>query len=521
MQQETSKDIYDDNIKDLQRYFIYYKSNFVLNLQTDDNDFFHTYILNDNKYSDSFRTPSQQKLHYLKMKFNELLKNCNITEILPIIDRILSTNILIYLVGSRSEASLIFETTNDRGKLLTNIEKTKSYLMYKASLLNDSEQVLEKIQTRFNNIYQDYASFEGKQIGEDSILQYTFIAYENWHTTGKKEYQHYMEFMKSKVELFFTNNDEAGFIKYVEQYTLNIKESFSSIKNIFKESFDELKDLIALDILSNFYPLLIKAYRFDNNEKINFKIVCRLIEIFVFRVYVIQNYLTSKFQTKWYELAKKFDGDFPSLKKSIIKLIEDQDVGTDESFIKALCDNNFYNKYSSTIKNYFFWKYENYLRNTKQPISTLMPHEDLKKVKGKNTNLTIEHIVARKNSNEHSRVFADERIIVVGHGEKFNREYLNSIGNLTIDPLSANASKGAKDVTEKISKYFNKAPYKCQNELESYMINGRWSIESQNKRLNALIDFAKHNWCEYMKFNEDTVNKYDFLEDFINDEESD
>lgn len=496
-------DMFDDEeISDISKQFIYYKGNYILSLQQDDNDFFHTYILNDNAYSDDFRTPSQKRLYHLKEKFDELLDGINDDTALSFMEKIKSTIILVYLVGSRSEASLIFETTNDRGKQLTNIEKTKSYLMYKASLLDDAEQLLSMIQSRFNLIYQDYACFEGKKILEDSILQYAFIAYENWDNTGKqKEYQHYMESMKNKCETLLEANDFDGFRNYVETYTLNVQQAFSTIKKIFHEDFEEFKDLNSLDVLSIFYPMLIKTYQFDNSyDKKNFKKVCRLLEIFVFRVYHIQHYLTSKFQTKWYELAKKFNGNFDSLTNSIIALIKSPEFGGDEAFVAELGAKNFYERYSSITKNYFFWKYENYLRTTKQPIVTTMPHEDLKRIKGSKVNLSIEHIVARKNTSEHSKIIADEGIIVVGHGDKFNKEYLNAIGNLTIDPQSANSSKGKKDVAEKVSKYFNKAPYKCQNELEDFMKDGKWKIESHEARQKELIKFAKTMWCSYEEF---------------------
>lgn len=273
------------------------------------------------------------------------------------------------------------------------------------------------------------------------------------------------------------------------------------MNNIYSTNFDEFKDLVALDIISIFYPLLIKSYRFDGStEKDNFRKVCRLLEIFVFRVYVIQKYFTSKFQTKWYELAKRFDGNFHSLTNSIIDLINDEGVGNDESFISALEDKNFYRKHSSAYKNYFFWKYENYLRSNQKAKYTLMSHEDLKKKIKSKVNLTIEHIVAQKNTDEHSKIMSNESIITVGTSEKFNREYLHSIGNLSIDPQSANSSKGKLDVDEKISKYFVKAPYMCQNELERFLVNDKWKIESQTTRQKALVNFARKTWCTYQQY---------------------
>ena len=202
----------------------------------------------------------------------------------------------------------------------------------------------------------------------------------------------------------------------------------------------------------------------------------------------------------------------------------ESEFGGDEAFLAALEDKNFFDRYKSSVKNYFFWKYENYLRLTRQPKATAMPHEDLRKIKGSKTNLSIEHIVARKNMDEHSKVISNENIIVVGNGNIFNKEYLNAIGNLTIDPQSANSSKGKKDVEEKVSKYFNKAPYKCQNELERFMIDGKWKLDSQEKRKQELLSFAKDTWCDYRKYivKSASANLLEGVEDDdddINDEE--
>lgn len=495
---------YDEEyIQENKKQFLKYRENFILSLQKEDDVFFHTYILGDQAINDVFRTPSQRKLFHLKEKFIELLNKISDDVALSFLDKIRATNVLVYLVDNPSEASLIFETTNDRGKLLTNLEKTKSYLMYKASLLEDGEQILTTIQKRFNEIFQDLEFFEDKQLNEDSILQYTFIAYEKWNNAGKqKEYQHYMETMKKKCEGFFENNKIEDFRKYVEEYTLNIKESFSAIKQIVMSSYEEYQDLVALKVQFVFYPLLIKTYRADSSvDKKNFRNICRLLEIFVFRVYRIQGFTTKRFQTTWYELAKKFNGDFGVLTNSIIDLIKHPKAGNDERFISCLQDRDFYTRYESAIRNYFFWKYENYLRANEQPIAPPMPHEDLRKEAGrKKTGLTIEHIVAQRNTEEQSRVISDERIVSVGHAEKFNREYLNSIGNLTIDPLSANASKGKKDVEDKMINYFNRAPYKCQNELGTFLKNNKWKIESHEERQKKLVAFAREKWCSYDAF---------------------
>ena len=496
--ENLSNKLYESFIKNEEGYYI-------LSLQPDDNDFFATRILGDEK-AESVNTPSQAKLLNAKNKFTLWLKNCDNNQFDEFIHKIYSTNILVYLINSQVESAMIFETTNDRGKPLTNLEKTKSYLMYKACVLTENtDQIISNLQSRFNQMYKDYEEIESIFPDENAILQYSFIAYSNWgqNQKYKKEYQHYMEVMKDNVEELVKQGDRKKLNDYIENYTMQIQTSFETLKAMMKNPCNELKDVMAIGNIANFYPLLIKCYRYDDDdEKKNFAKICHLCEIFSFRVYVILDYLSSKAQTTWYNLARNFKGDFHLLYLQIITLIKS--VDNDEKFITKLSSKEFFTDYDSNGKNYFFWKYENWLRKNEQPVATPMPHSDLTEKQNKKLKLSIEHIVAQRNGNEKSRIITDDLKVQVGQASKFDKEYLHSIGNLTIDPQSANSSKGKQDVEIKINKYFIKAPYKCQNELIDFLEtdgrNKKWTIESINKRKEKLLKFAKETWCNFKEF---------------------
>lgn len=493
-----------DETNMLYKHFIKNGDLYILTLQADDNDFFSTIILDGKKASET-KTPAQKRLLYAKTYFEDKIKSCSDEQIEELLDRVCSTNVLIYLIQDSIEAAMIFETTNDRGKSLTNLEKTKSFLMYKASLcLEEPEQILSKIQSRFSEIYRDFESMTSLNIGvdENSVLQYNYIAYEKWKTDSNiKEYTRYMEYFKKTVEELARNGydpegNDPTLSDYIEDYTYNVQQSFSAYKNMYEGRYLEFMDIIALDRTASFMPLLIKCYRYDEtDDKRKFRIICRLCEIFSFRVYVIFDKMANKLQSKWYSLARDFDGNFKNASDEIIAMIKD--VESDDAFIQELTAPDFCTKYSSSEKNYFYWKYENYLRRTEQPIATSMTHEDLRQKENKKLVMTIEHIVAQSNSGEKSKVITDALQIDVGSVEVFDEQYLNSIGNLTLDPQSANSSKGKKDVDEKNSKYFAKAPYKCQNELEEFMVDDVWTLESINKRRDKLLTFAKELWCNF------------------------
>ncbi len=261
-------------------------------------------------------------------------------------------------------------------------------------------------------------------------------------------------------------------------------------------------------------------HRLDQTkDKSNYRRICRLCEIFSFRVYAVLEYNSTKSQTTWYELARDFDGDFERLESSIVSLIKL--IKTDDEFIKRLSRNDFFTTYSSQDKNYFFWKYENYLRANEQPIATPMSHQDLNEKKDAKLTLTIEHIVAQRNSEEQSKVINPNLPISVGRAKQFNDEFLHSIGNLTIDPLSANSSKGKSDVKVKNDKYFVLAPYKCQNELGSFLEGQKWTTKSLKDRKDKLLKFARATWCDFSDYKKADVSEAIVMSDEVIDSDID
>ncbi len=477
--------------------YIKYKSAYKLEVLFDDNDFFVTYILENNDIpADIISTPSQKKLLYAKEFFDaNLSQDFNQGQLKDMLQKVENTKVLTYSVQDKSEATLIFETTNDRGKQLTNLEKTKSFMMYKTYISSDEpESMLSSIQSRFSEIYKSYSNIDAL-IDENSILQYNFIAYEDWKITQqRKEYQIYMEMMKNKVNDLIKADKKDKTLKYIDGYTKNLRETFSVMSSILTSEIHELADIQILGNMANFYPLLIKAYRFDTTEdKKKFRRVCRLIEIFSFRVYSILDGMANKGQSRLYTIAKEFRGDYDNLCEDIKIAIKD--FSSDKGFVEKLSESEFFNNYSSIVKNYFFWKYENYLRDSEQPVAAPIPHSVFKS-QNKRYKFSIEHIIPQNPKEDTMKVITaklkHEKI-----NESFVERYLHSIGNLTIDPVSANSSKGNANIAVKNTLYFQKAPFKTQNELEQYLDNGKWTHESIEKRKEKLIDFASKRWCNY------------------------
>jgi hypothetical protein len=445
-----------------------------------DNEFFKTYIIGDNEPNDkSFDSPSQKRLWKAKEHIlNRLFKTDN-KKLIEYIEIIEATNILTYSVKNTGEATLIFETTNDRGKSLTNLEKTKSFLMYKTYLsISKPNDVLSTIHDRFRGIYRCLDRVDNR-IGEDNILQYHFVGFES---SVKKSYQNHVGKIKEK---FNKIPSEDEITHKIDSYTLELKESFSRFLDIL-DSRDKLnRNIYLIGRIGNFYPLFNKIKKFQTNNEIDFQRVIRLFEIYSFRVYGISNKRSNTGQPELYRLAKEFMGDFLPLIESLKSEIDA--YSPDKEFEKQLRSSSFYRDANNNDKNYLFWKYENYLRLNFQPKASEVSENEFSTQDPK-LKMTIEHITSQTPRNGLS--FTD-----LGK-DSFKDELLHSIGNLTIDPKSSNSSKGNNVWGNKDEKYFQKAPLKTQLELSDFVDDTakNWDSECIKNRADKIIKFSLDNW---------------------------
>lgn len=440
-----------NNIKDrkykiLQKRFIkdeYFHKLQVLDI---DNEFFKTYIIGNNEPNNiSFDSPSQKRLCKAKKYINTRLSNIDFEKLTEYIEIIEATNVLTYSVKNTGEATLIFETTNDRGKSLTNLEKTKSFLMYKTYLsVSKPNDVLSTIHDRFRGIYRSLERVDGR-IREDNILQYHFVGFES---SAKKSYQNHVGKIKNKLNVIKKEKDMSD---TVELYTLELKESFSRFLYVLDSKNKSIRDVYLIGRIGNFYPIFNKITKYKSGSEKDYQRVVRLFEIYSFRVYGISNKRSNTGQPELYRLAREFSGDFTSLISSLKKEINV--YSPDNEFEKQLRSSSFYRDANTNDKNYLFWKYENYLRVNYQPKASEMSENEFSTQDPK-LKMTIEHITSQKPKNGLHFSGLDQ--------ENFKEEKLHSIGNLTIDPKSSNSSKGNNVWGEKDEKYFQKAPLKTQ-----------------------------------------------------------
>ena len=480
---EDGKEIEIRRLKD--RYICLY-GEYKLRVLQDDNDFFKSYILGDNPLSNgNVRTPSQERLREAKNYLCQRLENYTPEILREFKDKIERTKVLTYSVEDAAEATLIFETTNDRGKSLTNLEKTKSFLMYKTYLASGNiEDHLNTIQSRFGEIYRDYETIKNR-VDENPILQYHFIAFEKWN--HKSEYQDYVQALKNKVNKL-VNDNRSEAMHFIDRYSRELQESFVIMKELLPNSEPHLRDIFALNRPALFYPLLVKASKLDGSDgKQNFKRVARLVEIICFRVFGIRRRRSTTGRESLYSWTRDFNGNFEDLINHLKQFVNS--YCNDNEFDRYLSSPHFHNEVGGNDKNYLFWKYENHLRAKEQPIFSEMSHDEFAN-RDTRTKFSIEHIIPQ-NPRESKVVEKGSTIIA-----EIEENSLQGIGNLTIDPTSANSSKSNQPFEYKNQNYFRKAPLKTQNELSDFLNQetGQWDQDSIDQRKEKVLEFALDYW---------------------------
>lgn len=461
-----------------------------------DNDFFQNYILGDRDGIGFIETPSQRRLYRAKSYFTKKLECRDKQELLELKAKLdESTKVLTYSVKDSAEATLIFETTNDRGKGLTNLEKIKSFLMYKTYLAggDDVDTYLKSVQQRFTDIFRELEMFDNK-LDEDAVLQYHCIAFESWK--DKEDYQQPVNYVRKILNPLIIKGRKDDALEFIDRFSRELKESFRVTRELLRYNSIEYRDLVCLERLGSFNPLLLKAFKYDDSKnKTKFNSVCKLLEIFSFRVFALQQSRSNTGQARLFTMSREFSGKFEPLCDKLVILIEH--FTPKKKFKEHLQYTEFYTFMNSRDLSYLMWKYENHLRQSEQPVCSNMSEEEYRNSDSK-TRLTVEHIASQKPTK--NGIVKDESILPK-IDSNFIEDHIHRLGNLTFDPASANSSKGNDGADIKNSKYFSKAPYKTQNELEQFLVDGGWTEESINRREEKIIKFSMKHWSpEYVEY---------------------
>ncbi len=416
---------------------------------------------------------------------------------LSFLSMIESLEILEFIEESEGDAIRIFQTVNDRGKPLSNMEKAKSLLVYFSNRYLD-KKLDDKINDAFGEIFQMYdeIKFKGEELGitligsdkfsEDTVMRYHFVAYNDEDYDATAGYV--LNFLKKRLNSYRKVGKKIGYQKvedFITDYMESLQLFFQSLNTLIKRA-DKKKQYFKLfsilNLSATLYPLIVKLEMLGKLE--------------------------NKLPNKDY---KKF---------TFLDLVELIDVriyktrGTDPraDISRFACGLNEHSK-DEDIQNWLLW-YNKHWMNKPSFVNYLngyiygnraLPHvfveysenlsgteftmDELKKIANdRRFNPTIEHILSQK-----------PKFTLKSHGFKSTEEYLeyeHSLGNLCVLEKNLNSGAQNKSTFEKV-KVYDKSIFKMTKNIASQIsTKSEFKKKDIEERTELLAEyFIKKWWC--------------------------
>jgi hypothetical protein len=239
-----------------------------------------------------------------------------------------------------------------------------------------------------------------------------------------------------------------------------------------------------------FWPLILKTWRHDQKPtKLQFLKTCRLLEVFTFRGYAVANLRADTSLSNFQASARDFAGDFAALFQHLVGVCRWHNL--DARFADGL-DNSYFYQSEGADALYLLWRYENHLRSQTGKAQPTLKWRDFVEPSSYAAKFSVEHVAARENQVADSVVEWEK-----GVPKPFHEVALDRLGNLVIDSISPNASKGEKDFIDKLERLSTDSSYLSQGELVSFTkvpTSPTWDVDAVRSRHKHLIAFAKKTW---------------------------
>lgn len=386
----------------------------------------------------------------------------------------------MYYIDNDFNVFVAFETMNNRGKRLSNLELLKNRLIYLSTIFSDEEDNKKAIRKNINNTWKDVYGYLGKNklkaLNDEDFLQDHWIIYFGYTRSNKVTYSSFLlndYFNQNNISDKYIiktqeeNNDEINIdnldVSEIETKEENVTENkkekltlgsiskyINSMKSLIPywyivqnpeeyESIGEVRAMLQkLNRLQFVYfkPLitvLLSKKDITESDKVD---TLKKIERFIFLHFRLVNYQSTYKNSFFWNLAHKFYINEVSLDEvneelDKIDYLSDNKVANMNAILNNInrLFKNYKGYYSWPAKTYFLYEYELYLMNN-QANQKIYPKNLFKK--DEKDKVSIEHIYPQTDTNE----YWVERF---GNYTDTQRKYLNgSLGNLLPLSLSIN-----------------------------------------------------------------------------------
>ncbi len=473
----------------------YYK----LTIGNEDRDFFRDSILAGKSAIDP-RTRAQERLRnaraFFRARFDQRRdgqgRDRHREFLIDFKSRIDRLQVMLYIVPSNAEAVRMFETVNDRGRPLTNLEKTKSMLMYALYCVEDDpttrEMLLSEMNSYFSEIYRCFQDIEDARLGllndAGEIQRYHHVFFFGQRTLPK-----HMQVLKDRL-MEKSREDREDCKRFIGRHARSLREAFGTMQDIARRRRDgsalgrAIDRLFLVGPVGNLYPLLIAAWQKFGEDSEREKIL-RLFEAFVVRVYRVGKCRshTGRSTLNWlaYHVHRSFT--FNDFQQRLREL--NLHYVTDDRFRRRLSDTDCYSSLKTKTIKYLLAQYEHELQANAGERITLPLTEIL------SAEFQTEHILS-----QHPAGGLDEEAMAA------HEDIVHRLGNLTIASKEWNQSMGNRSFEEKRDGREDSEPgdkktcYRnsslhVQRELVKY---AQWNKSTIQDRGARIIAFALKHW---------------------------
>lgn len=433
--------------------------------------------------------PENKSQRFLRGAYEEIgFKVSAIDDKLKFLKSIEKLEVMEFVENSEGDAIRIFQTVNDRGKPLSNMEKAKSLLIYFSNRYLD-KKLDEKINDCFSDIFEiyddikhlgeelDITLIKGREFNEDNLMRYHFVTFsdENYDPTAS----YVLQYLKNRlVQLRNSNEGYDSIEKLITSYTTSLIEFFRGCKDVIERAKHEpvfYKLFVVLNLSATLYPLVVKLQMRNlldcqlegDHKEFTFYNLIELIEVRVYKtratdpkadisrlVYSMDNRSNLDIQNwlLWFNSRWMPREEFQAHLYSWV--------------------------WGNRALNLIFLDYCEFLRGSKYTI------EELKEISRKSP--SIEHILSQ------TPTFAP-RALGFKNREDFI-DFEHTIGNLTLLERGLNSSVQNKGVIDKIDTY-NKSFFSMTRMLSSDIDSSKIFTKNELKsRTDVIAQFCLQRW---------------------------
>lgn len=267
-------------------------------------------------------TAYTNNLLFAKHFFSEKISPLNLKELEKLYNKVTKQLKFDFKILEKElDIFIVFETMNNRGKPLSNLERLKNRLIYLSTLFNKKDgvknELREEINDRWKIIYEYLGLNKDRRLEDDTFLQHHWIMY---HRYERREPEFYA---KDIFEKIFTthkvlNGDliEKDIREYIESISEGVKQWFIMYNPSHPHALELTKSKELLFWLKkqnrlgfkSFAPLILGAFLKNNDVSKKIELI-KAIESYVFLIFNVSfrrsNTGTYHFNAKASELYRE------------------------------------------------------------------------------------------------------------------------------------------------------------------------------------------------------------------------